>query len=312
MTRILADLDPRSPVDDERIRAWKPATRREILLLAIYFASVVIVCDLLNIRLGAEYLTLMVVVAAVAISHAGRQFVRDWWVYLVGLLMWRFSGPIAGQSPFPVHLEILIKADRLLTAGHDPVLLIHDAFADPTHLRPLDWFTAIAYNFHLPEVYIAAYFLWRLSRAVYLQFVSAVLILLVLGFITFVLFPTMPPWMASSWFHRIPRIVNGFGRVLHAHPLPLIGEPIFYIWKLKGDPVAAIPSEHAAFPMLEFLALRKLFPRGALLLLPWVLFVPFAVVYLGMHWLIDPLVGWIFAVLIFWFVSRVVGREMAR
>src|SRR2546421_307485 len=100
--------------------------------------------------------------------------------------MWRVSSSIAGHSPFPVHLDILINADRFLTLGHDPVLLIHDALADPTRLTPLDWITAVAYNLHLPEAYIAAYFLWRLSRAVYLQFVAAVLILLILGFITFI------------------------------------------------------------------------------------------------------------------------------
>jgi membrane-associated phospholipid phosphatase len=294
---------------EESHPSFVPATRREILILTIYFLVIVAVADTFNIRLGAEALTLTVVIAAVAISRAAKQFVRDWWFFLLGLLLWRFSGTIAAQSPFPVQLDILITADRVISFGHDPVVLVRNALASPAHLGPLDWITAIAYNLHLPELYIVGYILWRLNREVYLKFVSAVLILLVLGFLTFVVFPTVPPWMASTRYHRIPGVVNGFGRVLNAHPFPLIGEPIFYVWNLRGDAVAAVPSEHSAFPMLEFLAFAQIFPRGAFLLLPWVVFVLFTVVYLGMHWLVDPLVGWAYAIVIFWFVSWFTRRK---
>jgi membrane-associated phospholipid phosphatase len=135
--------------------------------------------------------------------------------------------------------------------------------------------------------------------------VAAVLVLLVLGFITFILFPTVPPWGASTWLHRLPGIYNGFAAVLKAHPLPLEGSPIFYIWHLKGDAVAEIPSEHAAFPMLEYLAFSRIAPRWAGLLLVWVACVAFTVIYLGMHWVIDILAGWLYAVVIFWLVRRV-------
>jgi PAP2 superfamily protein len=289
-----------SVVPDER--GWQRASHREILILALYFSAIIVICDLLNIRLGAEYLTLTVSFAGVVISRAGRQFFRDWWLYLLGLFMWRLSSSVAAASPFPVRLNELIEVDRVLGLGHEPVVLVHQAFINSTRLEPFDWIAGIAYNLHLPETYITAYFLWRLSRPVYWQFASAVLILLVLGFITFIVFPTMPPWMASSWYHRVPGIVNRFGLVMRAHPRPLIGEPIFYIWKLRGDAVAAVPSEHAAFPMLEFLALREIFPRGAFLLVPWVLFVFFVVVYLGMHWTVDVLLGWMYALVIFVFV----------
>jgi membrane-associated phospholipid phosphatase len=57
--------------------------------------------------------------------------------------------------------------------------------------------------------------------------------------------------------------------------------------------------------MLEYLAFSRIAPRWAGLLLVWVACVAFTVIYLGMHWVIDILAGWLYAVVIFWLVRRV-------
>jgi membrane-associated phospholipid phosphatase len=263
-----------------------------------------VLTDVVNVRPGVELMTAAVAVAALAISRKPALFIHDWWFLLLGLVLWNLSGPIAARSPFPHHLDPLLQADRLLFLGHDPVVLVQHALAVPGHLGPLDVLTALAYNLHLPEPFIAGYLLWRLNRLVYLQFAASVLILLVLGFVTFILFPAVPPWMASTWYGRLPHVYNGFGPVLRAHPLPFHGTPIFYVFKLSGDAVAAFPSEHAAFPMLEYLAFSRLAPRASLLLLLWVFWVLFSVVYLGEHWVTDVIAGWLYAVVIFWVVRR--------
>ncbi len=264
----------------------------------------VLITDLLNVRLGVELVTLVVALAAVAISRAGGLFLRDWWFFLLGLVMWNVSGPIAADSPFRPHLDFLLQLDRVLFLGHDPVVLVQHSLATPGHVGPLDLLTAAAYNLHVPEPYIAGYFLWRLDRAISLQFAAAALILLVVGFASFVLFPAIPPWMASTWYGRLPHVFNGFRPVLRAHPLPFHGTPIFQVFKFHGDAVAAFPSEHAAFPLLEFLALSRISRRASLFLLLWVAWVLFAIVYLGEHWVTDALAGWLYAVVIFWIVRR--------
>ncbi|GAC1467931.1 MAG: hypothetical protein PVSMB7_15200 [Chloroflexota bacterium] len=296
------DVEPHDLSGSHTLRR---ASQPELVVLLIYFSVIVTVTDVLNIRLGIELLTLTVVVAAFGISRAGAHFLRDWWFFLLGLLLWSFSGPIAAESPFPLHMDGLIQADRVLFLGHDPVVLLQHTFLHPGRVEPLHWAMGTIYNLHLAEPYIAGYFLWRLNRLVYLQFVAAVLSLLVLGYITFILLPTVPPWMASTWYHRIPAVYNGFKAVLVSHPLPFHGTPIFYIWHLKGDAVAAVPSEHAAFPVLEYLAFSRVFSRARPLLLLWVAVVLFTVVCLGMHWVIDALIGWAYALAVFWGVRRV-------
>jgi membrane-associated phospholipid phosphatase len=284
---------------------WQRASRRELWWLAVYFAAVIVLTDIVNVRLGVELLTLVVLIPAFAITRQPAQFLRDWWFFLVGLVLWNLSGPIAAQSPFPWHLDFMLNLDRTLFLGHQPVVVVQHAFISPDHITPMDLFTVIVYNMHLPEPYIAAYFLWRLNRLVYLQFASAALALLILGYVTFILFPAIPPWMASGRYHRIPNVVNQFGPVLHAHPLPFHGSPIFKIFNLQGDPVAAFPSEHAAFPLLELLAFRCVIGKKAIWLILWIAAVVLAVLYLGEHWFVDVLAGWLYAAVIFFAVRRV-------
>lgn len=323
-------------------RSWRPASRRELWLLGAYFAAVVAATDYANVRLGVELLSLCVFLAAVLISRMPARFLLDWWFVLIGMIMWNLSGAVASDSPFPWHLDFMLQLDRLIGLDHQPVQVLQSHLSTPGRLTWLDWITAAIYNMHLPEPFVAGYFLWRLNRAVYFQFAAAALVLLVLGLVTFIVFPAVPPWLAAYRLVRIheqylsagdwqtlhglgiahpvqfvqtrgrvylPGVRNLFGPVLAAHPLPFHGTPIFYLLKLQGDRVAAFPSEHAAFPVLELLFFRVVSKGAAIVLSLWVASVVFAVVYLGEHWITDVLAGWIFSLVIFGFVRWYANRR---
>jgi membrane-associated phospholipid phosphatase len=281
-------------------------------MLAVYFGGIVALTDLVNVRLGVELLTVVTAGAALTISRLPGLFIRDWWFFLAGLILWNLSGPIAAKSPFPVHLNFMVQTDHWLAFGHDPVALVQHHLAVRGQVRPLDVITSLAYNLHLPEPYIAGYFLWRINRPVYFRFVASVLLLLVLGFITFILFPAMPPWLSSLRYDQPHNVFNGFNPFVHAHPLPFHGTPIFYFFKLAGDAVAAFPSEHAAFPLLEFFALRAAIGHRAWPVLLWVAFVLFSIVYLGEHWITDALAGYVYAAVIWGFVAWTTRASGAR
>lgn len=277
------------------------AGRVELAALTMYFLTVVVASDLFNIRLGTEVMSGVVLVAAIVITRRPLAFLHDWWFFLVGLVFWNpFSNPIAAASPFPRQLDFMMNTDRLLFFGRDASVVVQHALAPPSGLSPLDWITGVAYNMHLMEPYIAAYFLWRLSRTVYFQFAAAVLVMLVLGFVTFILVPAIPPWLASSQYHRLPRVLNRYSLVLQAHPLKFHSTQVLYSYfHLRGDEVAAFPSEHAAFPMLELLAFAALRRRAVTVGLGlWVLLIFFTVIYLGEHWVTDVIAGYVYAVAI--------------
>ena len=298
---------------------WKRATRTELVVLGVYFLAVMILVDVVNVRPGIEIMTAVVAIAAIVISRMGIAFLRDWWYFIVGLVMWNLSGPIARLSPFPWNLNFMLQLDRIIGLGQQPVAVVQHALHNPAHLSLIDVFTVVVYNMHLPEPFIAGYFLWRLNRLAYLRFAASILILLVAGGITFVLFPAVPPWMAAKHLIHaggkyitnphgrvyLPDIQNLFGPIASQHPLPFHGTPIFYLFQLQGDPVAAFPSEHMAFPMLEMLTFTALLGKRGLILILWIAAVFFSVLYLGEHWVTDVIFGWFYAIVIFYFVRRV-------
>jgi membrane-associated phospholipid phosphatase len=80
---------------------------------------------------------------------------------------------------------------------------------------------------------------------------------------------------------------------------------------LDPNPVAAIPSLHAAYPFLVLLFAVKFFRRRGLVVLPYVAIVWFAVIYLGEHYATDVLIGAAYATAAF-FAGPLAVRAVAR
>ena len=107
------------------------------------------------------------------------------------------------------------------------------------------------------------------------------------AFVFYLLVPVAPPWLASQmgYLPHVEKIIND--------TLPS-GTTWFY-QHLNPNQVAAMPSLHAAFPVLGFLYGIKLWGWRAWPLALWALGVCFAIVYLGEHYLADALGGIVFA-----------------
>jgi membrane-associated phospholipid phosphatase len=130
--------------------------------------------------------------------------------------------------------------------------------------------------------------LWMRSRPLYWKFMFSYLLLTYAGFITYLLFPAAPPWYAAA-LGRIPPVDQILGQVLWQHS---VSQPIVLAYGyFDPNPVAAIPSLHAAFPVLVWLIVWKLRPRWGWATAVYPLLMDFAVIYLGEHYLIDVLLG---------------------
>ncbi|MEN3313083.1 MAG: hypothetical protein V7645_2412, partial [Actinomycetota bacterium] len=131
-----------------------------------------------------------------------------------------------------------------------------------------------------------------------------ILIVTVLGEITFLLLPTAPPWMAGD-----------LGLLPPVHHIIRDGLPHLGFTELaahKDEPgtynlVAAVPSLHAAWPMLGLLVIRTYrLPRWLFALQTLQLAgVLFAIVYTGEHYVFDALAGIAYAVVSWQIVMRV-------
>ncbi|HVO86228.1 MAG TPA: phosphatase PAP2 family protein [Candidatus Binatia bacterium] len=139
-----------------------------------------------------------------------------------------------------------------------------------------------------------AILVWKTRDSYYWQVVTTYMVVFFSAFLTFLLFPAAPPWLASQ-NHYIEPIVRISSNVWFS--LGINNFPSLYN-HIAPNPVAAVPSLHAAVATLFSIFIFKLYGRrwGALsLIYPILIYV--GVVYEGEHYAFDVICGITYAVL---------------
>jgi membrane-associated phospholipid phosphatase len=280
-------------------------------VLAVYILVVVALFLYLNLRLTVEWVATILFVAAL-LSGRGLLFLRDWGVFIVVLLAWQLTSFLAIYFPFPWHLTELIDADKFVFAGHVPTVWLQKHLYHRGILEPWDVLAASMYMLHFLAPLVAGFLLWIADRGMFRRFATTFVLVAMAGFVTYILYPAVPPWMAGESLARVhgtyqvaargaghvylPGVKNLFD-VLAGHWYnPNHGNISLHFLRIPYDSVAAMPSEHAAFPMLFFLFLRRQFGRPAYLALIYMAAILFSITYLGQHYVIDAVVGFAYAI----------------
>ena len=230
----------------------------------------------------------------------GKAFVRDWAPFLLFYFAYEFLRGIVPIVNHYVHIWPMIRFDETVFGGIPDVFLQSHLYT-PGAIHWYDYLAVTSYISYFVVPMLAAYAFWLYDRATFLQFSRAFLYLAYAAFATYILFPAMPPWMAAQAGY-IPPIVEITPTVM-AHFFPATPLPSLYNF-LRANPVAAMPSLHAAMPFLVLLYMVRKWKKWGWLVLPYVISVWFAVLYLGEHYVLDVLVGSIYAGGVFWVTTR--------
>jgi membrane-associated phospholipid phosphatase len=133
-----------------------------------------------------------------------------------------------------------------------------------------------------------ALLVWKKRVKYYWQFVTAYIITSFTAFAVFLLYPAAPPWLASNNGY-IPQIARVSSFVYAA--MGITDSPSVYN-SFAPNPVAAVPSLHAAYSTLFALFVFKLFgKKWGLVSLIYPALIFFGVVYMGEHYVFDLVTG---------------------
>jgi hypothetical protein len=231
--------------------------------------------------LTPDYLLVLFIPVALLTGRA-LTFLRDWVPLAALLFAWEAMRAFAGNTGFAVY-QGTWQLEEAMFGGRLPTVVMQNAARFVGWQGWLDPLTTAIYFMHFPAALGFALMLWLADRAVFLQYIATLLAMSFAAFIVFLLFPTAPPWWAA--YHGD---FAGMDRIF-AHTLVSHLDSIYA--SLAPNPVAAIPSLHAAYPFLGFLALRRVWPRAAWLALGWAVLVWLTVVYLGEHYVVDVVAG---------------------
>jgi hypothetical protein len=286
--------------------------RKGMAVLVGCYALVYLAQGALHGSLVSPVGLIMLMIAFALYTNRGGRFMRDWVPVLVGLLAYAATVSAVPSFGLDVHYRPQIDADRILGLGTLPTTWLQEHLYHG-HTGPLEAFSVAMYVSHFIAPLVLAFAIWAFWRGRgFSDLLFGLLAVSILANITFLLAPTAPPWLAAE--HGLipgvqPIIKNAlFDLDLNALALH------------KGDAssynvVAAVPSLHVAWPIICLLVIRKhrlplaLFAAQAALTLGIV----FAIVYTGEHYLVDAIIGAVYALVAWWLVEWAVGaRQRAR
>jgi len=208
------------------------------------------------------------------------------------------------------HLEPMIHIDEWIGAGVVPTVRLQDAFFRPADPGVLDYLGLAVYASHFVVAVTVATVVYVRAAGRFLRYAWTFLACSLAGFATYVVYPAIPPWMASER-DAIPSVVRA-PDVLWDHlgidslARVFSGDPRY------SNPVGALPSLHAAYPLLLLLLFWPVArPAVRVLLVGYTVAMGFVLVYFAEHYVADLLLGWAYAVLAFLAVGAVLGRRDA-
>jgi membrane-associated phospholipid phosphatase len=300
---MTSNRDVESPTHDHPSQG-RALNQFTTVLLVAYLTFIVSFMVLRHAAVTADLFVVFVSVIAVMLGR-GRAFVRDWAPFLLIFLAWEAMRGIANQFGAQVQSDSVIAVERFISFGVLPPAELQRIFHTPGTVGPLEITTASIYAAHFLLPLCVAFILWLKRRSAYYQYAIALMLMSFAAFFTFVLLPVAPPRFAYQYGEAV-RVVDVAALVANQTGIGMLS---WAYHNMIGNPVAAFPSLHAAYPILAFLFLRDHWPRAAWLMLVYAAAVWFSVMFLGHHYLVDALGGLAYAVAAYLVVrSAVSGR----
>jgi hypothetical protein len=255
-----------------------------------------------------KFLVFLVLVGAAAAARRMDGLVRDWFVFLafvqltdglrglIYLLTCRFDLPV--RVLYPLHLE------RALFGEVPAVTLQKTLLHSPDGLTfgALEKVLTVLHGSHFVAFLGLGLILWLRRSPHFRLFRTSFSVLLAAGITGFALIPTAPPWMASELFGFLPKLIH-FNIKIYNSVAPGLTT------SFNTNPVAAMPSLHAAFPILCSLVLWRVARGRSWPFHVYTLVILFTIVYTGDHYVVDILAGGLLAGASFLAAGAIVKRS---
>jgi membrane-associated phospholipid phosphatase len=240
------------------------------------------------------------------------RLVRDWAPLVSILFLYDFLRGFADGLLFHAHEMPQIQLERAVFGRPIPtVWLQNHLWHGVNDMRWWDYGSYAIYVTHFVATPLIAAVLWTFAHDKFARYASMVCVLAVTGFATYVLYPAVPPWLATQ-DGNIGPTTRTVGMVWRHIPVAHFSS-LFENGQHYANNVAAIPSLHAAYALLASLILWRLVPVWARVLLAlYPVCMAFALVYTGEHYVVDCVLGWVYALFAYGVVTAVAERRAAR
>ena len=276
---------------------------------AIYLSLIFGVMLWRGVSIEPQWVVLALSLIAIALGR-GRSFIVDWLPFLVLFFAYEAMRGFAAKTGFAPHDLATIEHD--VFGSTIPTLWLQQTFYNPHVINPQDWVAMFFYFMHFPLPIVVGFVFWVQSREHYRRFVAALLLMAFLGFVTYLFFPSTPPWLqfpcteASCPPGAVRKIID---ETIDKWGVSYYVSPLYS--NLNPNRYAAFPSLHAAFPALAALYAWNRYRILAIVLIGWTTGVMVSIVYLGEHYIVDAIDGMLY-VAVAALIVELVSRRLVR
>lgn len=211
----------------------------------------------------------------------------------VAVMFWALSS-LSNVASQHAHESDVISLDKTITGGVvlPQWLQAHIGTTGPFLFLGLA--LTFLYMLHFVTPVLTGAWLWWRHRTAFSTFVAAYILAMAVGFVIYMAFPTVPPWLASQHgdLGPIQRTVVSTLQHIGLGGLYSGGDP---------EPNGSMPSLHVTVPLIVALGLMNAsrWSRKSWLWLLYPATLSFGVIYLGEHYLVDDIVGILLALVCF-------------
>ena len=250
----------------------------------VYLAAIFGVMLWRGISIEPEWVVLALFVIAIALGR-GLTFLADWGPFLILFFAYEAMRGFASKTGFAPH--DLSGLERAVFGGSLPTLTLQHDFYHPGVVSPQDLVAMFFYFMHFPLPILVGFVFWLNSREHYRRYIAALLLMSFIAFITYLFWPSAPPWYQV---HDVYKIID---RTVQAEwPNQYYVSGIYH--SFNPNRFAAFPSLHAAFPALAAVYAWRRYRALGIVLIAWSLAVLLSIVYLGEHYVVDALAGYVY------------------
>ena len=186
-----------TPPADEHVVLGRRNDRLLIGFVAGYIALLSALMIVRGVSLTPDVLLFGLGLAAVLLGR-GKLFLRDWIPFIGLFFAYELMRGYADNFGAEVHVADVLGLERWLFLGHVPTADLQAWLHPASGVDLVAVVSTVFYFLHFPLPLAVAFFLWLRRRRAFYDFVAALIVLSMAGFLTYLVLPVAPPWYAAE------------------------------------------------------------------------------------------------------------------
>ncbi len=268
------------------------APKRVFTITAVTLGYFLLSYVLIGFKMDQVWLALLFNVCYFS-SPFSRKFITGFSIFFIFWIIFDYMKALPNYLYNTVHIESLYNAEKKLfgiTTGG--TVLTPNEYWLQHHQTSLDALSGIFYLCWVPVPLVFAGYLFFKKRMAFLHFALSFLLVNLIGFVIYYVYPAAPPWYVQQHgFVFLPH-TQGNTAGLERFDTFFNTNTFHSLYAKSSNVFAAMPSLHASYPLIVlFYGIKNKLGRINILFAVIMLGIWFSAVYTSHHYVLDVLAG---------------------